>query len=51
VLRAICHGGPVPPATIRFGLGRWTTENEIDYAIEKFTAVVTHLRKTAPVRS
>jgi cysteine desulfurase len=51
VLKAICHGGAVPPATIRFGLGRWTTESDIDYAIEKFTAVVTHLRRTAPVRS
>jgi len=50
VLRAICHGGPVPSATIRFGLGRWTTEDEIDYTIQKFTTVVNHLRKTAPVR-
>ena len=50
VLRAICQGAPVPAATIRFGLGRWTTESDIDYAIEKFTAVVMHLRKTAPAR-
>jgi cysteine desulfurase len=45
VLRAIFQDAPVPPATIRFGLGRWTTEAEIDYAIEKFTTVVRHLRK------
>jgi cysteine desulfurase len=50
VLRAICTGGPVPPATIRFGLGRWTTESDVDYAIERFAAVVRHLRATAPVQ-
>lgn len=31
-------------AAVRFGLGRFTTEEEIDYAIEKFSAVVRHLR-------
>jgi cysteine desulfurase len=50
VLRAISQGDPVSAATIRFGLGRWTTEDEIDYAIERFTTVVAHLRKTAPAR-
>jgi cysteine desulfurase len=50
VLRAISHGDPVPAATIRFGLGRWTTGDEIDYAIERFTTVVAHLRKTAPAQ-
>jgi cysteine desulfurase len=34
----------VPSATIRFGLGRQTTEADIDYTIEKFAAVVKHLR-------
>ena len=47
VLRAIC-GDAVPPASIRFGLGRFTTEDEIDYAIEKFSTVVRHLREMAP---
>jgi cysteine desulfurase len=40
---------PVPSASIRFGLGRFTTEAEIDYAVEKFVAVVRHLRQMAPV--
>ena len=35
-------------AVVRFGLGRYTTDEEIDYAIEKFTTVVRHLRQTAP---
>jgi cysteine desulfurase len=42
-------GDPVPSASIRFGLGRFTTESDIDYAVEKFTAVVRHLRDMAPV--
>jgi cysteine desulfurase len=49
VLRAIMGDDPVPSASIRFGLGRFTTADEIEYAIEKFTAVVRHLRAMAPV--
>jgi cysteine desulfurase len=47
VLRAIL-GDDVPAAAIRFGLGRFTTEDDIDYAIEKFTTVVRHLRGVTP---
>jgi len=47
VLRAIL-GDAVPSASIRFGLGRFTTEADIDYAIEKFAVVVRHLRDMAP---
>ena len=47
VLRAIL-GDDVPAAAIRFGLGRFTTEDEIDYAVEKFTTVVRHLRGLTP---
>jgi cysteine desulfurase len=49
VLRAIMGGNPVPSASIRFGLGRGTTDEDIDYTIEKFVSVVRHLRSTAPV--
>jgi cysteine desulfurase len=31
-------------ASVRFGLGRWTTAEEIDYAVEKMSQVVTGLR-------
>ena len=51
VLRAIMGDRPVPAASIRFGLGRHTTEDEIDYAIEKFSAVVRHLREVTPAPS
>jgi cysteine desulfurase len=49
VLTAIMRGEPVPSASIRFGLGRFTTAEEVDYAVEKFVAVVRHLRTMAPV--
>ncbi len=48
VLLALFGPDHVPSATIRFGLGRQTTAADIDYAIEKFAAVVKHLRETTP---
>jgi cysteine desulfurase len=48
VLTAIMGGEPVPAACIRFGLGRMTTEDDVDYAVEKFSVVIRHLRQTAP---
>ncbi len=50
VLQAI-QAADVPYASIRFGLGRHTTDEDIDYAIEKFTAVVRHLRAKSPVQA
>lgn len=45
VLQALYGGAPAPhAAAVRFGLGRFTTEDEIDYAVAKFSAVVRHLR-------
>jgi cysteine desulfurase len=48
VLEALL-GSDVPSAYVRFGLGRFTTEAEIDDAIETFVTVVRHLRDMAPV--
>lgn len=48
VLQALL-GPDVPSAYVRFGLGRFTTEDEVDYAIESFVTVVKHLRDMAPV--
>jgi cysteine desulfurase len=50
VMRALLGTDDVPSASIRFGLGRPTTDEEIEYTIEKFVTVVRHLRSTAPVR-
>jgi len=49
VMRALLGSDAVPPASIRFGLGRPTTDEEIDYTIEKFVTVVRHLRKELQV--
>jgi cysteine desulfurase len=49
VLSAIMGADPVPSASIRFGLGRFTTQDDVDYAVERFTAVVRHLRQMTPV--
>jgi cysteine desulfurase len=51
VLSALMGAANVPSASIRFGLGRFTTEDDIAYAVEKFTTVVRHLRQLSPVRS
>jgi cysteine desulfurase len=45
VLLAIGAKASDNSATIRFGLGRSTTADDIDYAIDKFTTVVRHLRQ------
>ena len=36
-------------STIRFGLGKFTTEEEIDYAIEQVTGTVNKLRALNPL--
>jgi cysteine desulfurase len=51
VLSALMGAANVPSASIRFGLGRFTTDDDIAYAIEKFTTVVRHLRQLSPARS
>ncbi|MEX2272734.1 MAG: cysteine desulfurase family protein [Vicinamibacterales bacterium] len=44
VLQALYGTNAPHAAAVRFGLGRFTTDEEIDYAIRKFSAVVQHLR-------
>ena len=44
VLQAIGAVGENGGASIRFGLGRWTTDADIDFAIERVTTVVRALR-------
>jgi cysteine desulfurase len=50
VLRALGLDDELARASLRFGLGRWTTEAEIDYVAKKVTEVVQHLRKTSPLQ-
>lgn len=45
VLKAIGRNEPLARASLRFGLGRFTTEKEIDFAIKHITEVVQHLRE------
>ena len=46
VLKACGIPDDLALASIRFGLGRFTTEEEVDYAADKVAAVITHLRET-----
>lgn len=45
VIRALGFDEKRAHASLRFGLGRFTTEEEIDYAIEKTVEAVTELRR------
>ena len=49
VLKALGAGDDLAHSSIRFGLGRWTTEEEVDYVIEKLTNVVRRLREMSPL--
>ena len=49
VLKALGAGDDLAHSSIRFGLGRLTTEEEVDYVIEKLTTVVRRLREMSPL--
>ncbi len=49
VLRAIGVSSELAHSTLRFGLGRFTTEEEIDYAAGRLVEAVRKLRALAPV--
>jgi len=49
VLQAIGVPDALAHASIRYGLGRWTSAEEIDYAIETTAAEVLRLREHAPL--
>jgi cysteine desulfurase len=48
VLRALGITPKLAQASIRFGLGRFNTGEEVDYVIEKVTKVVNRLRELSP---
>jgi len=49
VLRAIGADEDLAHSSIRFGIGRFTTEQEIDYTIKKCVAEATRLREMSPL--
>ena len=49
VLKALGAGDDLAHSSIRFGLGRWTTDEELDYVINKLTNVVRRLREMSPL--
>jgi cysteine desulfurase len=49
VLKALGVGEDLAHTSIRFGLGRFNTQEEVDYVIEKMVQVVTKLRELSPL--
>src|SRR3979411_2131150 len=49
VLKALGAGDDLAHSSIRFGLGRWTTKEEVDYVADKLANVVTRLREMSPL--
>ncbi|MBI2177469.1 MAG: aminotransferase class V-fold PLP-dependent enzyme, partial [Candidatus Tectomicrobia bacterium] len=49
VLKAMGRGDELAHSSIRFGLGRFTTEEEIEYVAEKTTEIVKRLREMSPL--
>ncbi|OLY94672.1 IscS subfamily cysteine desulfurase [Cnuella takakiae] len=49
VLKALGLGDDLAHSSLRFGLGRYTTEEQIDYTIEAISKTVTKLREMSPL--
>ena len=49
VLKALGVGDELAHSSIRFGLGRFTTEAEVDYVIDDVVRAVNHLRDMSPL--
>lgn len=49
VLVALGLGDDLAHSSIRFSLGRFTTDEEIDFAVEKLVAGVNHMRDLSPI--
>jgi len=51
VLRALGRSDQLAQSSLRFSLGRFSTEADVEYAISAVTAAVTRLRALAPART
>jgi cysteine desulfurase len=49
VLRALGVGDELAHSSIRFGIGRFNTENEVDMVVEQVVKAVNHLRAMSPL--
>jgi cysteine desulfurase len=49
VLTALGRKTDLALATLRFGLGRWTTEEDVDFAVSRVAEMVARLRAMSPV--
>ncbi len=49
VLRALGVGSDLAHSSIRFGLGRFNTDEEVDYTVKRIIEIVTKLREMSPL--
>lgn len=49
VLRALGLNDELAHSSLRFSMGRFTTEDEIDYAIKAVRKIITRLREMSPL--
>ncbi len=49
VLKALGVGDDLAHSSLRISMGRWTTQEQIDYAADKIIEAVTKLRALSPL--